>query len=236
MVKLFYIFTAIALMFSSQVCSSQDKLKEEIMFSAYNNGNQIEMTEEDVSNFDALFSAALKDCNPMPAYGVSLHDETMKAIQEGIWIRFEFDEELTVNELPFDELLINITKDMYGFNIIRGNDGVYEGRCFYINLERNLDSVYDMLSSLPVSDNAFEIRKVEIEEQETFAEDLKIKEVSADEIQENECPDCSKESRETRLEALAECLPSINKENKDKQNTVIYQTSATQTLLEAIEF
>jgi len=240
MLKLLFIFTAIAMMFTSQVCSMPEKLSEEVMFGAYNNGHEIIMTEDDLQNFDDIFSELLKDCRPMPAFGVSIHDKTMEAIKEGIWIRFVFDETLSVNDLPFDELLINLTKDMYGFNVVRGNGGVYDGRCFYVDVPRNMDKLYDYMSSLPVGEEEFEIREVlqnaaldcencencenceECEQQSILnSQELKIKEVGMVEDV-----------------AQAESLPSINKENKDKSNTVIDQTldNICKTIVDSIEF
>ena len=226
MLKLFFIFSAIAMMFTSQVCSMPEKLNEEIMFSAYNNGHQIEMTEDDIKKFDEIFSEMLQDCRPMPALGVSLHDQTMKEVENGIWIRFEFDETIEVNELPFDELLIKIAKDMYGFNVIRGNQGKFEGRCFYVDIPRNLDKLYDYLLELPVSQEEFAFREFstqtsteseDCKESSFETQDLKIKEVS-----------------------LSQSLPSINKDNKDKSNTVIEQTGfqdrISNTIVKAIEF
>lgn len=250
MLKLLFVFTAIAMMFTSQVCSMPEKLSEEVMFSGYNNGHEIVMTEDDLGKFDEIFCELLKDCRPMPAFGVSIHEKTIEAIQEGVWVRFVFDETLTVNELPFDELLINLTKDMYGFNVIRGNNGVYDGRCFYVDVPRNMDKLYEFMISLPVGEKKFEIRealqtvlvneevcedyetcegcktcedceKGEVEESSLINQDLKIKEVGA-------------------MEDLiqAESMPSVNKDNKDKSNTVIDQSQINieNTLLNSIEF
>ena len=205
MIKILFVFAALASMFSSQVCSAPQSLYDKVSFSAYNNGHQIIMTEEDVEKFDSLFAELIKDCRPMPAYGVSLHDETIKAMQEGVWVRFEFDQTLTVNELPFDELLIHLSRDMYGFNIIRGNQGKYEGRCFYIDVPRNMDKLYEFMLTLPVEDFV-----EETQETLALAQELKIKEVSVIE-----------DEKTNKNIPSADCLPSINKENKDKSNTVI---------------
>ncbi len=244
MLKLFFIFTAIAMMFTSQVCSMPEKLSEEVMFGAYKNGHEIIMTKEDAEKFDEIFSSLLEDCRPMPAYGVSLHDETMKAIQEGIWIRFVFDETLSVNELPFDELLINLTKDMYGFNVIRGNEGVYDGRCFYVDVPRNMDKLYEFMVSLPVGEGEFEIRETL---QQTMTgndscEDCEsCKDCEADKGQESSLTNQDLKIKEVGViedVAVAESLPSINKENKEKPNTVINQTedNIIKTLVKSLEF
>lgn len=68
----------------------------------------------------------------MPAYGVSLHEETIKEMQSGYWVELNFNKTKTYSEMPFDSLLIKVEKEWLGFDIIRGQKGVYEGRCFHL--------------------------------------------------------------------------------------------------------
>lgn len=76
----------------------------------------------------------LSDCHDMPAFGVSLHEDTMNAMKSGKWVEFSFPETMEHNEMPFDAWLIGVEKDFSGFNIIRKTDGRYEGRCYYMRL------------------------------------------------------------------------------------------------------
>lgn len=112
-----------------------------------NNGEIIQMTNKDLEKFNEIFSSSLENSRSMPAFGVSLHEETIKAMKEGIWVKFIFNETRIENRMPFDELLIHVEKDNYGLNIIRGNNGKYEGRCFYLDLDKNLNELYNFLSS-----------------------------------------------------------------------------------------
>ena len=91
------------------------------------------------------FMDMIKDSHQMPAFGVSLDNETKSAIKNGLWIKFCFDFIGYNSQMPFEELLINVNKDFSGFNIIRGNNGLYEGRCFYINLVGDMNNLYDYL-------------------------------------------------------------------------------------------
>ena len=81
----------------------------------------------------------------MPAFGVSIHEHTMQALQSGFWIKFNFKEQMKHNDMPFDALLVNIMPNDKGFNLIREVDGKYEGRCFYLNLENDMQSLYDLV-------------------------------------------------------------------------------------------
>ena len=91
-------------------------------------------------------SSAIYNSYEMPAFAVSLHNDTIKAMESGIWIKFNFDKQQKYNDMPFDALLINVQKDNSGLNIIRFCDGEYTGRCFYLNLQNtNLNDLYDFL-------------------------------------------------------------------------------------------
>lgn len=73
-----------------------------------------------------------------PALGVSLHAETVQAMQEGDWIKLNFASAQIKDELPFDALVFRL-EDCYGFNLIRQNGGQFSGRCLYFNLNRPTD-------------------------------------------------------------------------------------------------
>lgn len=104
----------------------------------------------DVGNLNQLnivLSDVLDNCHTMPAFGVSIHAETINAIQKGVWLKLQYNGTQTVDGMPFDELLIEVNPDFQGFNIIRGNKGIYEGRCFYINLINNtMKPLYDFIN------------------------------------------------------------------------------------------
>lgn len=234
MLRLLFVFVALVTMFTSGSNALPEGLKDKVMFEAYNNGEKIVISEENASEIDRLFCCSLKGCRVMPALGVSLHDETMQAIEEGIWLRFAFDEKLEINGLHFDQLLIKVTKDMYGFNIIRGNKGKFDGRCFYIDIKHNMDDLYSYLLSLPVGDEKFEAlpdlaelkpekevnhteeveddfeERVEIGTEEALVDTLKSGEFGDNGVLANTVAG--------RIE-----IPSVNKD-KEKQNTVIWQS------------
>lgn len=86
----------------------------------------------------------------MPAFGVSIDKDTKEAKKIGVWVELKYDKVYSHNEMPFDSLLIQVEKNWNGFNIYRGNNGIYEGRCFYINLlDNNMDDLYNLLISFP---------------------------------------------------------------------------------------
>lgn len=91
-----------------------------------------------------------ENVHEMPAYGVSLNNETIKAMKNGLWVEFVFDKQFWHNEMPFERLLVNAEKDWQGFNIIRytTQEG-YSGRCYYFDLiNKNMSEFYDILANL----------------------------------------------------------------------------------------
>ncbi|MDE6868414.1 MAG: hypothetical protein K2J83_04650 [Clostridia bacterium] len=89
----------------------------------------------------------INNAHIMPAFGVSLDGCTIKAIQSGLWVEFDFGQRLESGEMPYEKLLIQVARGFSGFNLIRYNSvGGYDGRCFYYDLNgKNMDELYDLL-------------------------------------------------------------------------------------------
>lgn len=172
--KLLFLFMTLPILMCSQACTLPDCLSEANMVKAYQNGQEISMEAEQHSQFLAYFNAAISDCREAPAFCVSLHDNTMKEFETGIWIKFIFSETQVAQGMPFDSLLMHIEKDSSGVNLMRGNQDVYNGRCFYLDLQHNFNELYDYLLSLPTveKEQSEDLPEVELESsepsQETF--------------------------------------------------------------------
>ena len=99
------------------------------------------------NNLNQILNNMLSSSHTMPALGVSLHAETLRAMQTGVWLKLQYNGTQVVDDMPFDELLIEVNPDFNGFNIIRGNRGIYEGRCYYINLvNKTMKPLYDFIT------------------------------------------------------------------------------------------
>lgn len=117
----------------------------------YSNGNtkNFKDNSEEYKVILNLFEDICTHSREMPAYGVSLNEETQKELTKGIWVEFVFDITQTHNEMPFDSLLIQVQPHFQGFDLIRGQKGVYEGRCFHIYSPKNtMERLYNYLTSL----------------------------------------------------------------------------------------
>ena len=74
----------------------------------------------------------------MPAFGVSLHNETLNELKYNKWLQINFKKEQTKNGLIFNSLLFKLEQTS-GFNLIRLYNNKYEGRCIYLDLGENID-------------------------------------------------------------------------------------------------
>ena len=84
------------------------------------------------------FSDILKDAHILPSLGVSLHDETKKEMQSDEWVEILFSSEKAFEGMNFEGLAFKL-EETNGLNIIRILDGKYEGRNFYIMLNKEID-------------------------------------------------------------------------------------------------
>lgn len=121
--------------------------------------NQIIVYQDNVSNIyengsnqfsdiiNEIYNLTI-DSHEMPAFSVSLDHETRQAMQEGIWIELIYNSTHSHNEMPFDSLLIQVNPDYTGFNIIRKHQDKYEGRCFYIDTNKNMSSLYQKILNI----------------------------------------------------------------------------------------
>ena len=51
---------------------------------------------------------------------------------------------------------LKVEEDGYGFNIYRGVDGEFKGRCFYINCENSSQSLYETIKNIVQKENAID--------------------------------------------------------------------------------
>ena len=90
--------------------------------------------EGTIKNLINLFQSA----RLMPAFSVSLHNETIDALKEGKWLKLTFLHQQNVNGLLFDGLVFQINETS-GMNLIREYEGKFEGRCLYLDFDETIN-------------------------------------------------------------------------------------------------
>ena len=164
----------VPILFCSQANVMVDLFSEASMVEIYKDGQVYILSEEQQSVFDEIFCEIMDGAIQKPAFAVSLDDLTKEEMKMGFWVKFIFDNTMFKSEMPFDELLFNVTENAHGVNIIRGNDGVYQGRCYYLDLKGTMDTLYDFISQLSVDghgDIEVELESQEIEPTMIVSED-----------------------------------------------------------------
>jgi hypothetical protein len=125
-------------------------IKQSCQMEIFYNGKIIVCSQEDelfVQTIDDI-CCILKNAKQMPALGVSLDGLTREELKDGLWIQFDFEKEMIYSDMAFDSLLIKLEKDCYGLNVIRKYQGLYDGRCFYFDLDVNLNNLFEKFSQL----------------------------------------------------------------------------------------
>lgn len=222
MLKLLYFFMIVPILFCSQANVMVDLFNEVSMIEVYNDGQVIELSEEEQNKFDELFCDAISQARQMPAFGVSLHDLTIEDMKHGIWVKFIFDKTIVKSEMPFNELLIHVQKDCHGFNVIRGNNGRYEGRCYYLDLDGTLDEVYDFLAGLKEKTET----EIEVELDSQEIEETRIITENVDENNDDE-----KNSKDNN----AGPKPSVIEQKSDTENSDSDMNKSQKELLEHLQ-
>ncbi len=228
--KMLFFFMILPVMLFSEVTSLPSVFEEANMIKIYNDGQEIVMTEEKLDEFSKLFMEAVKDARQMPAFGVAIHKLTVEEMKSGIWVKFVYNNEMQASGMPFDELVIALQPNMYGFNVIRGFRGKYNGRCFYLDLDGTLDNVYNYVvdvidgkvdsskkEDVKAKENTPNEELTQDATEETFEPGNQVKEDKAQEIidsvEENEIVETSNELENT----------SIKNENSDKNENFVIE-------------
>lgn len=120
--------------------SMVEKLVYATSFDVFINGEtkHIKKRENEFEEFFKRVKSLFKEGRVMPAFGVSIHEATLNEITSGEWIQINFEIELSQNQLPFTSLLFKLEKTG-GINLIRKNKGFYEGRCIFLDFDKEID-------------------------------------------------------------------------------------------------
>lgn len=133
----------------------------------YVGGQEIVLSEDQAAQLKEQVEELLQDSHTMPSLSVVFGDDFQDMFQERTFISLKFNSVYEINDLPFDELLFEVTPDSYGFNLFRGNSGIVQGRCVYIDLNgKTTNSFYQHVQGL-LTQNQEVVEKPEILPPET---------------------------------------------------------------------
>lgn len=122
--------------FDSQI---NNALKEIHSVDVFQNGYKVSFIKgsKKFSTIESKIVDILRTGRILPALAVSIHEYTISEMQSGVWIQINLKREIVLDGLPFDALLFKAEKTG-GINLIRRHNGKYEGRCIYLDLDREI--------------------------------------------------------------------------------------------------
>ena len=174
MMKFLFFFMGVPMMIMS-FYEAIDVLPYVTNYNLMIDGNVIELSETEVQGLQEQVVSLFEGSHTMPAFGVVFNDMYQKDVKNGYFVSLKFDSPIQINNLPFDELVFKVDKDFHGFNLMRGENGIFQGRCIYIDLQdktmanlfeyiENLDSVKNISLDEPVEDMQEEIEQTPTED------------------------------------------------------------------------
>lgn len=131
---------------SEQIDEIFDKCKE-IKIYIDNISTTYQKGSKEFNDMLQLWQIRVNSGYEMPAFGVSIHDLTIKELEKGIYIEFIFDKQESHNDMPYETLLVKLQENQYGYQLIRQYDGKYQGRCLYINTTEVNDDLLNYIQS-----------------------------------------------------------------------------------------
>lgn len=112
-------------------------------------GVEIELSEEQQEQLNSQILQMFENAHTLPSFGVVFNDMYQEQIQQGKFVSLKFGEVLEVNGLPFDELVFEVVSESQGINLMRGMNGVFQGRCIYVDLlEKNMQQISEFVDNI----------------------------------------------------------------------------------------
>ena len=154
--RIFFFFMGVPMMIMS-LFEAIDVLPLVQNFDVTLDGQAVELSVEQEQQLKRQVENLFSNCRTMPAFAVVTPEMFEEQTKDGIYVSLKFDQEYKLNDLPFDELVFEVKKDCYGFNLLRGNKGVFNGRCVYLAIDDGtMDDLYDFLAGVTSKQNSVE--------------------------------------------------------------------------------
>ena len=135
-----------------QVLELNEIIASSEYINVYNNGDVIayKQNETPYNKIVEGWTVLCENARQMPAFGVSLNNETIEAKKVGLWVEFVFDKKYSHSKMTFEKLLVKVEKGWHGFNIVRfDSQSGYNGRCYFLDLSGNdMSQFYDIIINL----------------------------------------------------------------------------------------
>lgn len=119
-----------------------DVLTSADTITVYKNGNKVDINKEE---FNRQFRFMVEHAYYMPGMGIAKDSIIQKELKKGYWVEFGYLSKKTFAEYDFTSLILRLQPDLDGFNVVRGVNGKYEGKTFYLKLATMSTDFYDYI-------------------------------------------------------------------------------------------
>ena len=127
-----------------------DFFKEAKSITVYKNGKSQEFAHNNQTFEDikGAFLELIYNAYEVPNFAFADDNEIKQNLANGYFIKFNFAESITYNDLPFSALLIKIEEDSHSLDIIKEQDDDFSGRFFCLNTDKNTTQLSNIIDKI----------------------------------------------------------------------------------------
>lgn len=112
------------------------------------NGVAVEISVEQKAKIQTKLVDFLEESEQMPALAVTFPEMFEDMLKDGYYLSFKFDGIYEINGLSYDQVVFEVLEDCAGFNVFRGNNGIFQGRCFYVQTKKSSAELYQTVKDI----------------------------------------------------------------------------------------
>ncbi len=116
-------------------------------------GQEIVLSAQQQEDLKMQVASLFEGSHTLPSLAVMFENDFQQKIQEGTYVSLKFERPCEINDLLFDELVFEVVPEYQGFNLYRGNRGVFQGRCVYVDLvDKTMQPLWDFVQTISIDE------------------------------------------------------------------------------------
>lgn len=145
--KFLFFFMGLPIMIMS-FFNAADALPYAENVSLLSEGKEIVLTQEQQSDLKDGILSMFENSRTLPAFAVVTDEMFKEDVQSGTFVSLKFNQVMEVEGLPFDEIVFKVVPEYSAINLLRGNNGVFQGRCIHVQLDKNMQDLNDIIDQI----------------------------------------------------------------------------------------
>ncbi len=111
-------------------------------------GKEIVLTQEQQDDLKDGVLEMFENSRTLPAFAVVTDEMFQEDVQSGTFVSLKFNRVMEVEGLPFDEIVFKVVPEYTAINLLRGNQGVFQGRCIHVQLDKNMQKLDETIQQI----------------------------------------------------------------------------------------